>query len=184
MLKGDAGRYRLASGADSCQSICLIVVISWHVKEFAPLEVSAELLHQEAVAHHVCIFGVPVARQLLDHQIGVAIAQDPADAEFFGKPEPVNERLVFGNVVGGGGLESRRPEAPTDAESTSVFRVLAVLIYSCPCLLPSRCFPFPFFIPSIPICKQHTTTRPGSLGSLINLVLLQIKSNLRLPFFL
>ena len=83
----------------------MVVVISWHVKEFTPLEISAELLHQEAVARHVCIFGVPVARRLLGYQIGVAIAQDQANAEFIGKTEPVNERLVFGDVVRGGEMD-------------------------------------------------------------------------------
>ena len=33
------------------------------------------------------------------------IAQDPADAEFLGKPEPVYECLVLGYVVGGGEVD-------------------------------------------------------------------------------
>ena len=66
-----------------------LVVVSWHMEELAPFKVSTELLDEEAVAGHVCIFGVPVARRLLDHQVRVTIAQDPANAEFLGKPEPV-----------------------------------------------------------------------------------------------
>ena len=93
------------SGADSSQGVCLLVVVSWHMDELAPVKVSTKLLYEEAVARHVCIFGVPVARRLLDYQTGVAIAQDQADAEFFGKPEPVNELLVLGDVVGGGKMD-------------------------------------------------------------------------------
>ena len=83
----------------------MLVVIPWHMEKLAPFKVSTELLYEEAVARHVCIFGVPVARRLLDHQVRVAITQDPANAEFFGKPEPVDERLVLGHVVGGGEVD-------------------------------------------------------------------------------
>ena len=62
----------------------MLVVGPWHMEELAPFKVSAELLNEEAVARHVCVLGVHVARLLLDYQIRVAIAQDPADAEFFG----------------------------------------------------------------------------------------------------
>jgi hypothetical protein len=58
------------------------------MEELAPFKVSTELLDEEAVAGHICILGVPVARRLLDHQVGVSIAQDPANAEFLGKPDP------------------------------------------------------------------------------------------------
>ena len=75
------------------------------MEELAPLEVSTELLYEEAVACHVCILGVPVARRLLDHQVGVTVSQNPANAEFFGKPEPVDERLILGHVVGGGEVD-------------------------------------------------------------------------------
>ena len=87
MLKGHTSWYCLPGGADLCQGICLLIVGSWHVKEFAPLKVSTELLEKEAVACHICILGVPVTRRLLDHQVGVAVAQDPADADLFGQPE-------------------------------------------------------------------------------------------------
>ena len=76
-------------GADPCQGICLLVVISWHVKELTPFKVSTELLDEETVARHVCILGVPVTRRLLDHQVRVAVAQDPADADLFGQPKAV-----------------------------------------------------------------------------------------------
>ena len=33
------------------------------------------------------------------------ITQDLADAKLFGKPEPVNECLVFGDIVGGGKMD-------------------------------------------------------------------------------
>ena len=42
---------------------------------------------------------------LLNHQVGVAITQDPANAEFFGKPESWYERLVLSHVVGGGNMD-------------------------------------------------------------------------------
>ena len=102
---GGGGWYSLSGGAYSCQGICLLIIGPWHVKELAPVKISADLLDEEAVACHVCILGVPVARRQLDHQVGVAIAQDPANAKFFGKPEPVNERLVLGDVVGGGKMD-------------------------------------------------------------------------------
>ena len=104
-MKGYAGWYCLAGRADSCQGVCFVVVVSWHIEELASLEIPTELLHEETVTRHVCIFGVPVARRLLDHQVRVTIAEDPANAEFFGKPEPVNERLVLGDVVGGGEVD-------------------------------------------------------------------------------
>ena len=44
----------------------------------------------------------------MDYQVRVAITQDPANAEFFGKPEPVYERLVLGHVVGGGKVNLQR----------------------------------------------------------------------------
>ena len=86
----------------------MLIVIPWHMEKLAPFKISTELLYEEAVARHVCIFGVPVTRQLLDHQIGIAVAHDPADAEFFGQPEPVYERLILGHVVGGGKVNLQR----------------------------------------------------------------------------
>ena len=59
------------------------------MEQLAPFKVSTELLDEEAVAGHICVLGVPVARRLLDHQVRVAITKDLANAEFFGKPEPV-----------------------------------------------------------------------------------------------
>ena len=75
-MKGDAGWYCLTGGADLYQGICLLVVVFWHMEKLAPFKISTELLYEEAVARHVCIFGVPVARRLLDHQVRVAITQD------------------------------------------------------------------------------------------------------------
>ena len=66
-LKGDARWYCLAGRADSCQGVCLVVVVSWHMEELAPLKIPTELLHEETVTRHVCIFGVPIARHLLDY---------------------------------------------------------------------------------------------------------------------
>ena len=83
-MERDADWYSLSGGADSCQGICLLVVGPWHVEELALFKISVELLDEEAVACHVCILGVPVTRRLLDHQVRVAVAEDPADAEFFG----------------------------------------------------------------------------------------------------
>ena len=85
-MKGDADWYGLPGGANPCQGICLLVVGLWHVKKLAPVKISTELLHEESVARHVFIFGVPVAGRLWDHQVGVAITQDLANAKFFGKP--------------------------------------------------------------------------------------------------
>ena len=91
--------------ADSCQGICLLIVIPWHMEKLAPLKVTTELLYEEAVARHVCIFGVPVARRLLDHQVRVTIAQDPANAEFLGKTESMYECLILCYIVGGGKMD-------------------------------------------------------------------------------
>ena len=83
-MQGDAGWYCLPGGADLCQGICLLIVISWHMEELASFKVSTMFLNEEAVAGHICILGVPIARSLLDHQVRVAITQDPANAELFG----------------------------------------------------------------------------------------------------
>ena len=69
------------------------------MEELAPVEVSADLLDEEAVACHIGILGVPVVGRLLDHQVRVAIAQNPADANLLGKPELVDERLILGHFV-------------------------------------------------------------------------------------
>ena len=61
---------------------------SRHMEELAPFKVSTELLYEEAVACHICILGVPIARRLLDHQVGVTVAQDPANAEFLASRSP------------------------------------------------------------------------------------------------
>ena len=60
-LEGDAGWYSLSGGSYSCQGISLLIVGPWHVKELAPLEISAELLDKEAVSCHVHVLGIPVA---------------------------------------------------------------------------------------------------------------------------
>ena len=83
----------------------MLIVISWHMEKLAPFKISTELLYEEAVAGHICILGVPVTRRLLDHQVRISIAQDPANAEFLGKPEPVYECLIFSYVVGGGKVD-------------------------------------------------------------------------------
>ena len=59
-LEGDAGWYSLPGGAYSCQGICLLIVVPWHVEEIAPLKVSADLLNEETIACHVCVLGVPI----------------------------------------------------------------------------------------------------------------------------
>jgi hypothetical protein len=59
------------------------------MKELTPIKVSADLLDEEAVARHVCILGVPIARRLLDHQVRVVVAQYPADANLLGQLEIV-----------------------------------------------------------------------------------------------
>ena len=83
----------------------MLVVGPWHVEKLAPFKVSAELLNEKMVARHVCALGVPITRRLFDHQGWVAIAQDPADAEFLGQPEPVYECLILGHIVGGGEMD-------------------------------------------------------------------------------
>ena len=42
-LQGDAVWYCLTSGTDSCQGICLLIVISWHMEKLASFKVSTEL---------------------------------------------------------------------------------------------------------------------------------------------
>jgi hypothetical protein len=43
-------------------------------------EVTTQLLHQEMVGSHVCIMRIPYARTLLNHQIGITEAHNPANA--------------------------------------------------------------------------------------------------------
>ena len=88
-MERDASWYSLLGGADSCQGISWLVFIPWHVKELAPFKISTELMNKEMGARHVCILGIPVDRRLLDYQVRVAVAQDPADADLFGQPEAV-----------------------------------------------------------------------------------------------
>ena len=59
-MERNTGWYSLLGGAYSCQGICLLVVSPWYMEELAPFKISAELLNEEAVARHVCVFGVPV----------------------------------------------------------------------------------------------------------------------------
>ena len=69
------------------------------------LERTAELLDEEAVARHVGVPGVPFARDLLHHQVRIAEAYEPPDANLLGKPEAVSQCFVLGDVVGGGEMD-------------------------------------------------------------------------------
>ena len=69
--------------------------------ELTTLERTTELLNVEVVARDVGVPCVPFARDLLHHKVQVTEAKDPPDANLSRKPEPVSERFVLGNVVGG-----------------------------------------------------------------------------------
>ena len=59
-----------------------------------------ELLDVEAVGGHVWVFGIPVTSSLLDHQVGVAVAEDSLDVHGLGELEAMCESFVFCYVVG------------------------------------------------------------------------------------
>src|SRR4051812_27729478 len=68
--------------------------------EFVALKRTTQLLNQEHVACHVCIFCVPVACALLDHQIGVTITQNQLDVDLFCQFDTMDKRFILGDVVG------------------------------------------------------------------------------------
>lgn len=57
---------------------------------------------------HIGVLGVLVARRLLDHQVGVGVVENAADADFFGQSEPKDECLVLGYIIGGGEVDLQR----------------------------------------------------------------------------
>ena len=68
--------------------------------EFAAVAKSAELLDQEPVAGHVCIFHVSTASALLHHQFGIAIAQNSPDADLLRQPDAMHQCFILGDIVG------------------------------------------------------------------------------------
>ena len=74
---GATQRWRL--WADVRQGIGRLVVGAVDVVEFTFVEASRELLNEEAVGGHVWVLGVPMPGDLLDHQIGVPVAENPLD---------------------------------------------------------------------------------------------------------
>jgi len=101
MLERDAGRDVLSGGADYRQGVGSLVIRPRDVVKLAAVEVAAELLDEEPVRSHVRILGVPGPRRLLHDEVGVAVAHDALDTNFFGDADPVDERLVLCYVVGG-----------------------------------------------------------------------------------
>ena len=74
VLEGDAERDRLSRGPKLGEHICRLVECTGYVMVLASLEASAELLYEEPVGGHVCIFDIPIAWCLLDDEVGVAEA--------------------------------------------------------------------------------------------------------------
>lgn len=84
MLEGGAGWTGLPGGADLGEHVCSLVVGSRDVVELTTLEIAAHLLDQEAVAGRVGVPGIPIARDLLHHQVQVA-TKDVSDADLLGQ---------------------------------------------------------------------------------------------------
>ena len=85
--------------------------------ELASVEVPGELLDEEAVGGHVSVLGVPMPGGLLNHQVGVPVAEDPLDAHSLGEFEAIRECFIFGYVVG-----RRKVDLQYVLESTSLGR--------------------------------------------------------------
>ena len=86
--------------ANVCQCVCRLVVGAVEVVELASVEVSSKLLDEEAVGGHVGVLGIPMSGDLLDHQVGIPVAEDSLDVHCFSKLEAMHERLIFGYIVG------------------------------------------------------------------------------------
>ena len=67
--------------------------------KFTSFKTSRELLDVEAVGGHVWVLGIPVSSCLLDHQIRVAVAEDPLDVHGLGELEAVCEGFIFRHIV-------------------------------------------------------------------------------------
>ena len=100
MLQGHARRDGSFGGAELGECIYHIVLCSRHMMKLTALKRDAELLDQEFVSCHVCVFRVLTASALLHHQVGISIAQDVSNADLLRQPDAMHQRFIFGDVVG------------------------------------------------------------------------------------
>ena len=69
--------------------------------EFLAVEVGLELMYLLAVGVHVLLSAVSILVDLLDDDFGVAVGEEPLDAEGGRDPETMDEGLVLGRIVCG-----------------------------------------------------------------------------------
>ena len=68
--------------------------------EFQAVEVGFELAYLLAVGIHLLLSAVPILIDLLDDDFGVAVGEEPLDAEGGRNPETMDNSLVLGRIVG------------------------------------------------------------------------------------
>ena len=69
--------------------------------ELQAVEVGLKLAYLLVVGAHLLLGAVPVLVDLLDDDFGVAVGEEPLDAEGGSDPETVDEGLILGRVVCG-----------------------------------------------------------------------------------
>ena len=78
------------------------VLSAGHPGEFGGLEGAEDFLAFEGEFPHVGMFDLPPPGHLFDYKFGVHADADVGGPELLGDAQPVVERMVFGNIVGGG----------------------------------------------------------------------------------
>jgi hypothetical protein len=67
--------------------------------ELATFKVATDLLDQETVRRHICIMHIPYAGALLDHQIQITKAHNPANAYVLGHFQTMHKCLILRHIV-------------------------------------------------------------------------------------
>ena len=78
------------------------VLSAGHPSEFGGVQSAEDFLAFEGEFPHVGMFDLPPSRHLFDYKFGVHADADVGGPELLGDAQPVVERMVFGNIVGGG----------------------------------------------------------------------------------
>jgi len=68
--------------------------------ELEPVELVFELADCVAVRCHLGVMAAPLLHDLIDDQLGVTLDVKSSDAQLDGDTEPIDESLVFSDIVG------------------------------------------------------------------------------------
>ena len=95
----DSAQGRISPGGQFCEEISGIAAPSRDVTQFDPLEFVLELAHLLAVCCHEGAFAGGLLHDLVDDQLRVTADVESRSAELDGDVQPVDEGVVFRDVV-------------------------------------------------------------------------------------